>query len=281
MLILRSVAEVRAYRRATRQANEALVLVPTMGALHAGHLSLMRQARRPNGRVMTSIFVNPTQFGPEEDLDRYPRDEAGDLAQCRSIGCDAVFLPTVAAMYPPGASTRVTAPDMARYLCGTTRPGHFDGVCTIVTKLFNLTGCDAAVFGEKDYQQLAIIRQMARDLDLPVEVLSGPIARDPDGVAMSSRNRNLSLKQRRAARILSEALVDARADWMVGVRAPAALCQTVLRRLSSCPEARIDYIEIADPVGLQPQVIPAEATLIALAVFFGETRLIDNVVLGR
>lgn len=278
MEILRTRAAMRAYRQTHRDAR--LGLVPTMGYLHDGHLALMKTAAAHAERVVASIFVNPTQFGPGEDLDRYPRDEAGDLAKCEAAGCAAVFLPSVAEMYPPGAATRVEVPPLAEHLCGASRPTHFAGVCTVVCLLFNVTGCDVAVFGEKDYQQLAIIRRMARDLALPVEVVGHPIVREADGLAMSSRNAYLSPEQRREAVALSAALAEARAKFEAGERDAEALRAVMRARIEAAAGGEIDYVEVVDAEALRPIdgaiERPARA---ALAVRFGATRLIDNAAL--
>lgn len=281
MQVLRTIEAVRAFSAARHAAGERVALVPTMGYLHDGHLSLMRAARERAGAVMASIFVNPTQFGPNEDFARYPRDEAGDLAKAARAGCDAVFLPSVEAMYPPGAATRVEVPTLAAPLCGVSRPTHFAGVCTVVLKLFNITRCDVAVFGEKDYQQLAVIRRMVRDLDVPVEVVGHPIVREPDGLAMSSRNVYLSAAERAAALALGRGLADARAAWAAGERDPRRLEAVVRARVASAPGAAVDYIEARDAEDLSVLDGPAtRPVLLALAVRFGATRLIDNTVLA-
>ena len=254
-----------------------MVLVPTMGALHAAHLSLMRLARSHGDQVLASIFVNPTQFAPGEDLDAYPRDEVGDLAKAESAGCDAVFLPSVEAMYPPGAATEVSCPTLASGLCGQSRPTHFTGVCTIVLKLFNITRCDAAVFGEKDFQQLAIIRRMTADLDLDIQIISHPIVREPDGLAMSSRNIYLSPADRESARCLSEGMRAAQAAWAGGERDAQALIAAARRLINA---GRIDYLEIRDAASLMAIEGPVKGpAVLATAVFFGQTRLLDNTVL--
>ncbi len=256
-----------------------LALVPTMGGLHEGHLALMRAARAHADLVVASVFVNPTQFGPDEDFEAYPRDEAGDLAKAESAGCDAVFLPTAVEMYRPGSSTIVRVAGITDRLCGAQRPGHFDGVCTVVSKLFHITGCDVAVFGEKDYQQLAVIRRMVRDLDLPVQIIGHPIVREGDGLAMSSRNQYLDSGQRSAALSLRAGLEAARQLWSDGERDPVAL--ETAARAALHPSGVVDYVEARDAQGLHRVEGPAEDPLVvALAVRFGATRLIDNVVLG-
>lgn len=274
MQILESITAVRAFVGQARQAGQRVALVPTMGALHGGHLALMTAAGAQADVVIASIFVNPTQFAPGEDLDAYPRDRDGDLAKARSAGCAAVFLPTVDAMYPAGAQTRVSVSGLSTGLCGASRPTHFTGVATIVLKLFNIVAPDIAIFGEKDYQQLAVIRQMVRDLNVPVQVVGHPIVREADGLAMSSRNVYLSADARRDALSLHEALNVAAAVWRDGQREAAALAQAVR---GSIRGGAIDYIEVRDADDLG--VISGPATgdvVVALAVRYGTTRLIDN-----
>ena len=230
--------------------------------------------------VLASIFVNPTQFAPNEDLDAYPRDIEGDLRKARSAGCAAVFLPSVSEMYSEDAQTSIHAGALAKGLCGESRPSHFSGVCTVVAKLLNIVGCDLAVFGQKDYQQLAIIRRMVQDLDIPVEILAGPIVRESDGLALSSRNAYLSKEHRREALSLSEGLAQARSAWQKGERSAGTLRQAVADVIKTRPSAEIDYIQVVDAVSLEPiEVDCAGDALIALAVRFGATRLIDNTVL--
>ncbi|MEZ4433909.1 MAG: pantoate--beta-alanine ligase [bacterium] len=280
MEILRTRAEMRAFTARRHAVGERVGLVPTMGYLHDGHVALMHAAAKHAEAVVASVFVNPTQFGPNEDFERYPRDEAGDFNRCAAAGCAAVFAPPVAEMYRPGAATRVEVPPLARHLCGQSRPTHFQGVCTVVCLLFNVTGCDVAVFGEKDWQQLAIIRRMVEDLALPVAVVGHPIVREADGLAMSSRNVYLDPQQRRAAVALSAALAEARAKYAAGERDAEAL-RAVMRDRIAGTGGRIDYVEVVDAAALEPLTgaitAPARA---ALAVFFGGTRLIDNAALG-
>lgn len=281
MEILRTRAEMRAFTQRRHAAGERVGLVPTMGALHAGHLALMHTAAKHAEAVVASVFVNPTQFGPNEDFDRYPRDEAGDFARCASAGCAAVFAPPIAEMYRPGAATRVEVPDLARHLCGASRPTHFAGVCTVVCLLLNVVGCDVAVFGEKDYQQLAIIRRMVDDLALPVTVIGHPIVREADGLAMSSRNAYLAATARGEAVALSAALGEVQARFAAGERDAEALRAVMRARIGAAKGGRIDYVEVVDAASLAPVegavTGPARA---AVAVVFGSTRLIDNVALG-
>lgn len=274
MQILESIAAVRAFVAEARRANERVALVPTMGALHAGHLALMTAAGAHAERVITSIFVNPTQFAPGEDLDKYPRDREGDLAKARSAGCAAVFLPTVETMYPAGAQTQVSVPELATGLCGATRPTHFTGVATIVLKLLNIVGPDVAIFGEKDYQQLAVIRRMVRDLDVPVAIVGHPIVREPDGLAMSSRNVYLSASDRQDALSLHQALDAVEAAWRSGERDPRVLEDGIR---SSIRGGVVDYIEVRDAEDLNTLSGRARRdAVVALAVRYGATRLIDN-----
>jgi len=256
--------------------------VPTMGYLHAGHLSLMRQARRESSSVLVSIFVNPSQFGPDEDFQRYPRDLNHDLDLIRTTQADAVFTPSVDEMYPAGASTTVEVEVLSGILEGTSRPGHFRGVATIVCKLFHLVHPQLAFFGEKDYQQLKVIERMVHDLHMPVTVVGCPTIREPDGLAMSSRNVYLSLPERAAATTLSQALMAAERLFDNGSRDPATLRHGILRLLAEQPLIRVDYVAVVHPHTLQPlTTVGAEGGVICLAVWLGKTRLIDNRRLGR
>jgi len=252
-----------------------------MGALHQGHLALISRARKlagKSGTVVSSIFVNPTQFGPKEDLSRYPRPIQRDKKLCRENGVDLLFLPTPADIYPANFSTYIQETSLENALCGKSRPGHFRGVCTIVGKLFNIVGPDIAVFGEKDFQQLAIIRRMVADLDFPVKIVSEPTVREPSGLALSSRNQYLSDEERAQAPIIRQALLEAHAkSERLGTAAVRAL---VTKRISSAPLARVDYIEVVDAETLQTPTKSTRQRLIAVAVFFGNTRLIDNILLN-
>lgn len=279
--VVRAPKDLQARALALRAAGRRIAFVPTMGALHAGHVALL-EAARPRGDVLVlSIFVNPTQFGPKEDLSRYPRDLEGDLAKAQGAGVDLVFVPDAAAMYPPGWQTVVDVPELSKGLCGASRPGHFRGVATVVLKLFNLVQPHVALFGEKDYQQLQVIRRMVRDLDVPVTIVSVPIVREPDGLAMSSRNAYLSPEERQRALALSRALFGARAAYAQGERRAAALLDDARRVLDAEPGVRVDYLELrdADSLAETGPVLSAPAVL-AVAAFVGTTRLIDNVVLS-
>ena len=278
--IYRTPQAMRARVEDLRRDGKKIAVVPTMGALHEGHLELVRHARSRADVVILTIFVNPTQFGPNEDLAKYPRDEAGDLEKARAAGIDLAFCPVAEAMYPPGAQTFVEVRELAKPLCGRSRPGHFAGVATVVSKLFNATLPHVAVFGEKDYQQLAIIRRMTRDLDFGIEIASVPIVRESDGVALSSRNRYLSDEQRLAARSLSAGLGAAQAAYAAGERNAAALVATARAPIMAEPLARIDYVELRDAEELSDIVRVERPAVLAMAVFVGTTRLIDNRVLG-
>ena len=279
----RSVAEFRKIASSVRRAGGRLGLVPTMGALHAGHLSLVREARARASVVALSVFVNPTQFGPNEDYARYPRTLERDLELCREAGVSHVFAPDTTEMYPAGEQTRVHVSRLTDALCGPHRPGHFDGVATIVSKLFALAGECVAVFGRKDYQQLKVIERMARDLLLPVEVVGLPTLREADGLAQSSRNIYLSAEERERALAIPRALSAAVLAFQGGERRVSVLRQTALELLVPAG-LRLDYATIADADELVPILDDApsgERALFAVAGFMGKTRLIDNVVLGE
>lgn len=265
------------WRHALTRHDQPHILVPTMGALHQGHLSLIRLARQvvgPTGLVSVSIFVNPIQFDRAGDLAHYPRPLEQDLAWCRAEGVDVVFVPEVAAMYATDRSVTVTETSLSSTLCGAKRPGHFDGVCTVVLKLFMLSGCHAAVFGEKDYQQLAIIRRMVRDLDLPVEIIAGATLREPDGLAMSSRNVRLTPEHRADAPRIRRALLAAAAQTTA-----TQVVQTARELLLGSAHASIDYLELVDATTLQPVAALTQPTVLATAVFYGEVRLIDHIAI--
>jgi pantoate--beta-alanine ligase len=278
--IYRAPAAMRARVEDLRRDGRRIAVVPTMGALHEGHLALLRAARAKADVVILTIFVNPTQFGPTEDLSRYPRDEAGDLAKARTCGIDLAFCPEAAAMYPAGAQTFIDVRELAKPLCGASRPGHFAGVATIVAKLFNVTLPHVAVFGEKDYQQLAIIRRMTRDLDFAIEIASVPIVREADGLALSSRNAYLSAEQRVAALALSTGLAAAERAFQAGERSAANLVAAARAPIEAEPLARIDYVELRDADELSTLETVGKRAVLAMAVFVGATRLIDNRVLG-
>ncbi|OQW95555.1 MAG: pantoate--beta-alanine ligase [Verrucomicrobia bacterium A1] len=280
MKIIRSPAEMQTTALALRRDGRRIGLVPTMGYLHEGHLSLIRIARPHAEVVVVSIFVNPTQFGPNEDLGKYPRDFERDERLCREAGADIVFYPSAADMYPADHSVFVVEERLSRGLCGAARPGHFRGVCTVVAKLFNLVLPDSAVFGEKDGQQLRIIERMVRDLDFSVRIVRGPTVREPDGLAMSSRNVFLAPEERRQALCLRKALDRTEAMHRDGERDAEKVRKALREVIAEAPLARIDYVEIVDDVTLEPVQTLDRPSLVALAVFVGKTRLIDNTVIG-
>ncbi len=266
-----------AWSRARQAQAHRVGLVPTMGFLHAGHASLMDALRPQCEALVVSIFVNPLQFGAGEDLDRYPRDEAGDLALCEAHGVDAVFLPSVAAMYPEGFSTRVRVSRLTEHLCGASRPVHFEGVTTVCARLFGLTRCDLAIFGEKDFQQLTVLRKMVDDLALPVQIVPGALVRAEDGLALSSRNKYLSPQERLRALSLSAALR--------AMRDAAAAGEQDVSRLVSVGRGllqvdAVDYLEVVDPDDLQPLTVLDRPARAVLAATVGRTRLLDNLALG-
>jgi pantoate--beta-alanine ligase len=281
--IHRTVLDFRAACDAARAAGARLGFVPTMGALHAGHLHLVRVARRHADRVAVSIFVNPTQFGPNEDFSRYPRNLERDVELLAGAGADLVLAPSADEVYPKGEKTRVRVSGLSEHLCGPFRPGHFEGVATVVTKLLAIAGPCTAVFGRKDYQQLKIIERLARDLLLPVSVVGEPTVRDVDGLALSSRNAYLSAEERARALAIPRALAEAAAAFAAGQRRAGALIEPVRAALGAAG-LRPDYAEIADAdelFPLAPDAPVGDRALIALAAFCGTTRLIDNLVLGE
>jgi pantoate--beta-alanine ligase len=279
VIVLERIADVRAACDGARTSGGRVGLVPTMGAFHEGHRALMRAARGENDLVVTSLFVNPTQFSPWEDLDAYPRDREGDAAVAASEGVDVFFVPTVTEMYPAGARTTVSVRELTNTLCGAARPGHFDGVTTIVAKLFAIAGPCRAYFGRKDAQQLAVVRRMTADLDLPVEVVGCPLVREPDGLALSSRNLYLAPEERAAAVVLVRALRAAAHAVRAGRRDAHELRELIAGTIVAEPRVRLDYAEIVDAATLQPIDDVAGEVLVAVAVFVGAARLIDNVSL--
>ena len=268
-----TVAEVRLWRR--EQAG-TVGLVPTMGYLHAGHLALLETARRENDRVVASLFVNPSQFGPSEDYAAYPRDLERDRCLLERAGCELLFAPSAAEMYPPGTETTVDPGSVAAPLEGGRRPGHFRGVATVVLKLLQITTPDRAYFGEKDAQQLAIVRRLVADLNVPVEVRGCPTVRESDGLAMSSRNSYLTPEERRAATVLHRALCAAEALWRRHERRGEVLRGAMEATLAGEPLARVDYAAVVDPLSFRELEVASETARLCLAVFFGTTRLIDN-----
>jgi pantoate--beta-alanine ligase len=272
---VRTVTDLRQSLAPWRKAGERIALVPTMGALHDGHLSLVALAKSNADRVVASIFVNPTQFGPREDFNRYPRDEAGDLLKLDAAGANLVFVPETAEMYPHGFSTNVGVSDLTEDLCGASRPNHFDGVATVVTKLLLQCAPDLALFGEKDYQQLLMIKRLVRDLDFPVEILGGPIVREKDGLALSSRNAYLSPSERKTAPLLYQTIVAVANDLRQGRGADDAAAAG--RFKLEAAGFQVDYVAVRDPETLKPLSGPVERARVLAAVQLGRTRLIDNV----
>jgi pantoate--beta-alanine ligase len=279
VLIISTPAQMQAWTRSHQAAGRRVAFVPTMGALHAGHLHLMAEARRHGDVVVASIFVNPLQFNRRDDFDTYPRPLDDDLVLCRSVGVDAVYAPTAATMYPADFQTRVEPGALADPMEGAGRPGHFAGVTTVVTKLFNAVRPDVALFGQKDYQQLAVIRRMARDLDTGIEIVSVPTVREPDGLALSSRNRRLSPEDRAAAVVVPRALGAAQEAFAQGERRPSVLEAAATTIISAEPRARLEYVSMADANSLEPLEHVDAPAVIATAVWFGEVRLIDNLLL--
>jgi len=281
--IITSIDEVRQAVQGARQNGQTIGLVPTMGALHAGHTSLMDAARQACGFVVVSIFVNPTQFGPNEDFARYPRSLEQDIEMCAAKGVDLVFAPDAKTIFPPGFRTFIEVSQLQDVLCGASRPGHFRGVATVVLKLFNIVQPDLGFFGQKDAQQVRILQQMISDLNVPVRIVVCPIVREPDGLALSSRNQYLDSDQRHQATVLYQSLEDVRERVQGGERSAAVLIGAIRARIEAARGARasgrLEYVAAVDADSLQPLERIQGRVLIALAVWFGSTRLIDNVVL--
>jgi len=277
--ILRTTEAMRRFSFEKHLAGKTIALVPTMGYLHAGHLSLMEKGKTLADHVVVSIFVNPTQFGPNEDLSAYPKDEARDLELTRSIGVDAVFLPDVEQIYPDGHQTVVSLTALPHHLCGLSRPGHFDGVATVVAKLFGIVRPQTAIFGKRDYQQLAIIRQLVKDLEMDVDIVGADIVREPDGLAMSSRNMYLTNGQRQSAICLNKALTASRRMVKSGETDPVAIIRAAKDIICAAPDTDIDYIAVCDPQTLEGITVIQGPVLMALAVKVGRARLIDNLLL--
>lgn len=281
MKVLRLIEEVRAFSRAEKRNGRSVALVPTMGYLHDGHMSLVAAAKEAADVVIVSIFVNPTQFGAGEDLDKYPRDVERDLELCRSAGVDAVFLPEASIIYPENHATSVEVDEkLTGVLCGRFRPGHFRGVTTVVSILFNVCEPDVAVFGQKDAQQAIVIEKMCLDLHFPVKIIVSPIIREKDGLALSSRNTYLTPEEREQAPVLKAALDEAVKMYDRGERDSAKILSCVKAKLATAPLARPQYVELVDARNLKPVEKIDSTALLALAVFFGSTRLIDNVILA-
>jgi pantoate--beta-alanine ligase len=280
MEIIKKIALMQELADKWRRDGHIIACVPTMGFLHQGHIELLRIGRDKADRLIMTIFVNPTQFGPHEDYEKYPRDTEGDLDKARSAGVDAVFMPTVEEMYPDGFQSTVTVNTITRYLCGKSRPVHFAGVTLVVTKLFNITKPHLAIFGEKDYQQLAVIKQMVRDLNMDIEIIGIPTVREQDGLAMSSRNKYLSPEERISALSLKKGLDLAKAMVEDGEKDSATIKNAVKKLILSHPFTAIDYIAICDPKNLTDRQSVNSPSLLALAVKVGKGRLIDNSIIA-
>ena len=278
MQIAYTVKEVREQVKAWRKEGLSVGLVPTMGYLHEGHASLIKKAVEDNDRVVTSIFVNPTQFAPTEDLEAYPRDMEKDSKLCETLGVDLIFHPEPEEMYAPDFCTWVDMDVLSKTLCGKSRPIHFRGVCTVVSKLFHSVTPDRAYFGQKDAQQLAIIRRMVRDLNMDIEIVGCPIVREEDGLAKSSRNTYLNEEERKAALILSQSIFLGQKMVQEGETDAAKIKAAMVEKIQSEPLARIDYVEIVDGLSMQPVDTVQSPTLAAIAVYIGKTRLIDNFI---
>lgn len=281
MELIKTVEEMAALGAKLRAANTRVGIVPTMGYLHEGHLALAKEAVANNDVVVMSIFVNPIQFGPSEDLDQYPRDLAGDMAKAESVGVDYVFAPQPSDMYPKGYATSVDMKVVTESLCGASRPGHFQGVCAVIIKLFNLVQPTNAYFGQKDGQQLAVIRRLAADLNMPVKINGVPIVREADGLAKSSRNVYLDEACRKQAVVLSQSLQVAKRIYESGERDAGVIKAAVRAHIETAPLAEIEYVELVDALTMQPVLRPERQVMLALAVRFKTTRLIDNILLGE
>ena len=281
MEIIETVDRMQKRSEALRSAGHTIALVPTMGFLHDGHLKLLQVATRHCDKLIMSLFVNPTQFGPAEDFDEYPRDTEGDLEKVRKENVDIVFMPSVGGMYPDGFQTEVHVESVSRYLCGISRPGHFDGVTTVVAKLFNMTRPHIAVFGQKDYQQLTVISRMVIDLNMDIQILGVPTVREPDGLAMSSRNKYLNPEERKSALCLKKSLDLADQMFQRGERDAGVIKEAIESLIGKNPFTDIEYVKICDLVTLDDIGILRDENLLALAVRIGKTRLIDNCVLRK
>ena len=278
MRVLKTVTAIKKLIKKHKKTGKIIGFVPTMGYLHKGHLSLVRIARKKSDYVVVSIFVNPTQFAPSEDLKKYPRDIKRDKALLKEENVDLIFSPSVTAIYPPDYKTYVYVKDLSKTMCGTTRPQHFQGVTTVVLKLFNIIEPDIAVFGAKDYQQSLIIRRMVKDLNINIKIVTGQTIREKDGLAMSSRNKYLTAKQRQDATVLYRSLKKIKQDQARGLTDPGK-ARKIIKQMIEKKNGRVDYIAIIDKDTLIPVKKMKKSTLIALAVFYGKTRLIDNTIL--
>ncbi len=280
MKLIETIDAMQKQCEALRLSGKTIALVPTMGFFHEGHLELMRVGRRLADILAISIFVNPTQFGPSEDFQAYPRDMEGDLAGAKEVGVDLVFAPSVEEMYPDGHQTKIAVERVTKHLCGLSRPGHFDGVTTVVAKLFNIAKPHLAIFGEKDYQQLTAVKRMVKDLDMDIQIIGVPTVREPDGLAMSSRNSYLNPEERESALCLKKSLDLAREMFSQGEKDAQKMREAVEKLILSHPFTEIDYINICDPMSLEDVDRIEGKALLALAVQVGKARLIDNCLIG-
>lgn len=280
MIVLKTPQEMQAWSLKTRQRGQAIAFVPTMGALHEGHLSLLREGRRSADKLVLSIFVNPTQFGPNEDLERYPRDEKGDFEKAKQCGVDIIFYPDAQTIYTKGFQTFIDVKKLSKPLCGARRPGHFKGVATVVLKLFNIIQPSLALFGEKDFQQLRVIQQMVRDLNLPITIKPMPIVREKDGLAMSSRNATLTPEERKTALAIPLSLQKAQTLVAQGEQDLKTILNMVVATLTESKKIEIDYVSLCDPEALEELTELQLPAFLALACFVGKTRLIDHCLLS-
>jgi len=278
MNCVKTINEVRSQIKVWKKEGYSIALVPTMGYLHVGHESLIKRATSENEKVVVSIFVNPIQFGPNEDLASYPKDLYSDVLLCKAAGADLIFAPEASEMYPSDILTNISVSKLTTGLCGAKRPGHFDGVCTVVSKLFNIVSPDKAYFGEKDAQQLAVIKRMVTDLNFDIEIIGCPIVREEDGLAKSSRNFYLSPKERQASLILNKSLTKCRELLSSGEKSAELIKQIIRNELESEVLAKIDYIEVVDSLSLSVIEFVHDPIIVAIAVFIGKTRLIDNFI---
>ncbi len=280
MQVIKGIKEMQSLSKTFKKRGKGIGFVPTMGALHKGHLSLIKRSKDECDVTIVSIFVNPTQFGPQEDFDKYPRDPEGDLNKLKPIGVDVVFMPETHEMYPSGASVIVDVGDIGEILCGKSRPGHFNGVATVVTKLFNIVMPDRAYFGQKDFQQSVIVKRIVKELNLDIDIVVCPIVREPDGLAMSSRNTYLNNEERRSATVLYKALkLGEELILSRGIKDASIVKQEMERLIDSEPHARVDYIDIVDTRDLHPVREITHPVALCLAVWIGGTRLIDNIII--
>ncbi|MFO7929887.1 MAG: pantoate--beta-alanine ligase [Desulfosalsimonas sp.] len=279
MKTVKDIKQMQETAEGFRQQGKSIAFVPTMGFLHEGHLSLIRQARQTADIMVVSIFVNPAQFGPGEDYESYPRDPEKDSALAQQQGTDVLFMPEKGDLYPEGYETYLYQQSLPQHLCGLSRPGHFTGVMTIVAKLFNIIKPHYAVFGEKDYQQLAIIRKMTADLNFDTHIIGAPTVREPDGLAMSSRNKYLNKRQRNSALAINRALSEAQQMTAKGETRARILIEAAVEKITASPEVSVDYVKVCDPETLEDMEVVDRPALMALAVKIGRTRLIDNAML--